>query len=91
MTESHIAGRIRSEGDQQAHPTLIRMENRLAKAACVFNVLRGIEACVRRVSAVTFLFPALYPNNATGCLPVQLPAFYHSYILLFACKPKNPV
>jgi hypothetical protein len=67
------------------------MENCVTKAACVFNARHGIQASLRRASAVTFLFSSLYANNGTGCLPVQLPVFYHSYILLFACKPKNPV
>jgi hypothetical protein len=68
------------------------MEKCVTKAAYVFNAWRGIQAAIYQVTAIiTFLSPPLYTNNGVGSLPVRLPAFYHSYILLFACKPKNPV
>jgi hypothetical protein len=46
---------------------------------------------MHQTAAITFVSSAPYTNNGAGYQPAQLPAFYHSYILLFACKPKNPV
>jgi len=66
------------------------MKNSITKIAHVFDICCVIRTAIR-LTATALTYPVLHSHSGIEDPRIQLLAFYHSNILLFACKPKNPV